>query len=523
MVFRFLRFLFFATYFLWFFSGLATAQSKVVWGNEVKLKNGDYYSGIISESDSTLHLLKMRTEIFHNDGFYADRFESGSLNSLGTLPLLMRDARIQFDGKELVPQFEKVFRFNGELAVFLTAYDKSGDQNIAYVATFDKNDVQNGLIELDRISNAKRYNTGEFEFVTSPDTKKLMVLRKRPYQKKENARFDLKIFDQSYGQLHAKSVRLPYKDRNFEIIRYAIDNAGNVVLLARIEREGNEFLPEDPEYYFSLIEFSPADSNRIYEYEIKAGEKLITDVDFILNDRNEILIPGFYNLRGKEGTQGTFFMSVDRNKHVVKSSTVRPFEKILLLDFMNEKKYNRGQGLPGFNIDYTVPLPDGGLYVVSEQYYMNEVCGRDGRGFINCNYYYYYNSLVVFKIDERGEIVWNTVVPKFQFSINDDGFFSSFALAVTGDKLHFVYNDHPKNISLQKPAEFRVMSKPSTSQAIHVTVNPDGSYIKEPLFINKDEKLILRPKFSSQLREGEIVISAIPKNNHVKLGRIIFN
>lgn len=500
----------------------AFSQSQVQWGQEVKLKGGDFYSSILSETDSILYLLKLRTEIFFNDGFYADKFDVGRLNYIGSVPLLLRDARIQNEGRELTPQFEKVMMLDGKLNVFISAYDKVSDENVAYVVSFDDVDAQTALVELDKIPNAKRYNTGAFDFVASPDGKKFMVLRKRPYQKKENARFDLKIFDNQYNPLHSKAVLLPYKDKNFEIIRHSIDNEGNVVMLARIEKENRENPLAEPDYYFSLIEFSPSDSNQVWEYEIKSENRLITDVDFILNARNEILVPGFYSTPGKDGTQGTFYMSIDRSTHTVKSTAAKPFEKTLVLDFINEKRYNRGQGLPGFNINYTVPLADGGLYVVSEQYYMTEVCGRDGRGFINCNYYYYYNSIVVFRISSEGDIIWNAVVPKYQFSINDEGFYSSYALAVTQDKLHFIYNDHPKNIDIQKAAEFKIMAKPSTSQAIHVTVNPDGTFIKEPLFINKDEKLILRPKFSGQVRDGEIIISAIPKNNWVRLGRIIF-
>lgn len=501
---------------------LVHGQSLVKWGQEVRLKGGDFYSSIISETDSSLYLLKLRTEIFYNDGFYADKFDVKTLNQSGTIPLLLRDARIKNEGRELVPQFEKVLVIDGMLAVFISAYDKAADQNVAYAITFDRFNNNNGLVELDRIENAKRYNTGNFDFVVSPNGKNFMVLRKRPYQKKENARFDLKIFDSEYNVQHAKTVFLPYKDKNFEIIRHSLDDNKNVVMLAKVEKENNDILSIAPTYYFSLMEFSPMDSNSVWKYNIESENRLITDVDFILNSRGEILVPGFYSLPGKEGTQGTFFMSVDRKTHQVRSSAVKAFDKTLVLDFINEKRYNRGQGLPGFNINYTVPLSDGGLYVVSEQYYMTEVCGRDGRGFISCNYYYYYNSIVVFKIDETGNIVWNAVIPKYQFSINDEGFYSSYSLAVTGDKLHFIYNDHPKNIGIQKPAEYKIMSKPSTSQAIHVVVNPDGTYIKEPLFINKDEKLILRPKFSGQVRDGEIIISAIPKNNYVKLGRIVF-
>lgn len=518
----FKRFIASGFFFLVFFhSGLC--QSRIVWGNEQRLKSGDFYSGIIAEADSSLLLLKVRSEVFGGDGFYAEKFSSSLLQAERSFPLLLRDARIALDGKELTPQFEKALFYNGEIVVFLSAYDKSNDNNIAFAATFSPaREIQTGLIELDRIENARRYNTGAFEFVASPDESKLMVLRKRPYRKKENARFDLKIFDSKFNPITSKSVLLPYKDRNFEIARYAMDNDGNVVLLARIERETKEFITSEPDFYYSLIEFSPSDSADVTEYEIKAENKLLSDVDFILTGDRKILIPGFFAVQGREGIQGTFFMAIDRNSRSVVSNATKPFDKTLVLDFINEKKFSRGNGLPGFNIDYTLPAPGGGFYVVTEQYLMSEVCGRDGRGFISCNYYYHYNSIVVFKIAETGQIEWNTVIPKFQFSINDEGFFSSYALAVSENSLHFIYNDHPKNIQLDKPREFKMMTKPSTAMAVHVKLNPDGTFLKEPLFNNKEEKLILRPKFNGQVREGEIIISTVPRNNYVKLGRIIF-
>jgi hypothetical protein len=499
------------------------SQSRIIWGGDHRMKSGDFYSGILCEADSSLFLLKVRSEIFGGDGFYTEKFSSSALQAEGSFPLLLKDARIALDGKELIPQFEKVVMFNGEITVFLSAYDKSNDNNIAFAATFSPSrGVQTGLMELDRIENARRYNTGGFEFILSPDGLKLMVLRKKPYRKKENARLDLKLFDTEFNPLKVQSILLPYKDKNFEIVRHATDNEGGAVLMARIEREQKEFITEEPGFYYTLIDITSADSVGLSEYEIKAENKLLTDVDFMLTADGNIRVAGFYAISGREGLQGTFFMAVDRNRRRVISQSTKPFDKTLVLDFINEKKLSRGNGLPGFNIDHTVPAPDGGFYVISEQYLMSEVCGRDGRGFISCNYYYHYNSIVVFKIAETGEIMWNTVIPKFQFSINDEGFFSSYALAVSENSLHFVYNDHPKNIQLEKPREFKVMTKPSTAMAVHVKLNPDGSYTKEPLFSNKESKLILRPKFNGQLRIGEMILSAVPKNNYVKLGRILF-
>jgi hypothetical protein len=510
---------------VFFLAGMFTgfAQSRIIWGEDQRLKSNDFYSGILCEADSSLFLLKVRSEIFGGDGFYAEKFSSAGLRAESSFPLLLKDARIALDGKELIPQFEKVVMFNGEITVFLTAYDKSSDNNIAFAATFSPaRGVQTGLIELDRIENARRYNTGGFEFILSPDSLKLMVLRKTPYRKKENARLDLKLFDTQFNPLSSQSVSLPYKDKNFEIARYATDNEGGAVLLARIEREQKEFITPEPDFYYTLIDFPGREGAVLSEYEIKAENKLLSDVDFMLTAEGKILVSGFYSIQGREGVQGTFFMSVDRNQQHVISQSTKPFDKALVLDFINEKKFSRGNGLPGFNMDHTIPAHDGGFYVISEQYLMSEVCGRDGRGFISCNYYYHYNSIVVFKIAEAGEILWNTVIPKFQFSINDEGFFSSYALAVSDSSLHLVYNDHPKNIQLDKPREFKIMTRPSAAMAIHVKLNPDGTYIKEPLFDNKESKMILRPKFNGQMRNGEIIISAVPKNNYVKLGRILF-
>src|SRR6185295_17306749 len=62
----------------------------------------------------------------------------------------------------------------------------------------------------------------------------------------------------------------------------------------------------------------------------------------------------------------------------------------------------------------------------------------------------YYNDMLLVSVKPDGTLEWSEVLKKKQISEDDDGFFSSYCLATTADKLHFVYNDeiyHKTNVS----------------------------------------------------------------------------
>lgn len=83
-----------------------------------------------------------------------------------------------------------------------------------------------------------------------------------------------------------------------------------------------------------------------------------------------------------------------------------------------------------------------------EQYFVQVRSSYDSRTGQSTNtYYYYYNDIIVYKIDKNGEFKWFKKIPKHQVSTNDGGPFSSFESIINDGQIHFIFNDNVRNYS----------------------------------------------------------------------------
>ena len=88
---------------------------------------------------------------------------------------------------------------------------------------------------------------------------------------------------------------------------------------------------------------------------------------------------------------------------------------------------------------------DGGLILSTEEYQETHENVSDFNAYgvaqPSVRNYYYYENLLVLSINPSGNLDWHTVIRKDQVSVNDNGTFSSYVLAVLPEKLLYIYND----------------------------------------------------------------------------------
>jgi hypothetical protein len=120
--------------------------------------------------------------------------------------------------------------------------------------------------------------------------------------------------------------------------------------------------------------------------------------------------------------------------------------------------------------------------------------------------YYLYNDIIIINIDKNGQIEWTQKIPKIQRTSEDFGFFSSYFLAVSGDKLYFIFNDDPRNIYYKGDGVIKPFTKQADSQAVLVEMDKDGNYTREALFSTKEAKVLIRPVVCEQISDNEIIL-----------------
>ncbi len=92
-------------------------------------------------------------------------------------------------------------------------------------------------------------------------------------------------------------------------------------------------------------------------------------------------------------------------------------------------------------------MADGSVTIIAEQFYIFQLNASDGRGLTQSVNHYYYNDLLIYRIDSTGKVAWIIRVPKEQYSTNDYGYFSSMKSFVDKGIIHCYFNDTRDNYS----------------------------------------------------------------------------
>jgi hypothetical protein len=173
------------------------------------------------------------------------------------------------------------------------------------------------------------------------------------------------------------------------------------------------------------------------------------------NDR-VFTITGIYGEIAKAGVLGLFYLKLDYDKQAVIDEGSEEFSKDFIVQDWSERDKERaerreakGWGTPqlySYVMRQTEVLGDGSIVGSLEQYYVQEVSYNDPRTAMVRTYFnYYYNDIIVFKVNPEGGFSWLKKINKYQVSTNDGGPFSSYARYVNNGKLCFVFNDSDRN------------------------------------------------------------------------------
>lgn len=491
-------------------------------GPENNLKGNETLTEILGQKDGVIYIHKSKSDIFKTDGEFLEKFNLETLENIGTIPLLLHDAFIEVNKRKLKPNLETAFIFQNRLHMFLTAYDRIEKKNIAYVGLFDERDFQYALIEIDAIRNATSYDPGAFIFTPNNDGSKLVIVQNIPGIKKGKSLLGLSLFNEKLEKISTKGIVLPY-DRNMIDFEQVISNSkGDIAMLLKVYLPRKEIKPGNEDHIYHLVTLKHGESE-VKDHKITIPNKRVKHVSILFNQREEIMLLGFIGNESSKGITGTVYGTFNFDGEQINRLNETLFPSNILQHFTPEKYINRGEGVQGISIDKVFLKSNGGIYVISEQYHIERVCNRDARGTLACNYYYYYNSILVHSIAENGEYEWTKVIPKYQSSIDDGGIYSSYAAAFKNDTLFFVFNEHEKNFEQTDPSKLRVMLRPNKAVLALSIMTPDGNVSKTPLINNKTENNKARPRFYYTDKNAQLIIPANElQSNKFKLIRIEF-
>ncbi len=529
--------LFFLTFFL--ATNLAYSQRGPVdikWGDDYKEPRNSVLTDFIGKDENGFYALRQGTGtgILAKDGsVFVERYNS-------RMKLVKSyEIELKYKKKDLV--FEDIQLVGDQLILFTSFKNRKKKTHYLFAQSISKKSLKprKDMVVVSQVPTRRQGGLGTFDIDFSRDSSKFVVLSQLPYQTNTPEKYKIKVMNSSLEEEWTEDITLPYKDEAFSIEKFGVDNEGNVFILGLIYKDGRRRMKRSgkPNYQYTLLTYSKG-GNFAPEYKIDLQDQFITDLTFQIQKNGDPLCAGFFSDRNSYSIRGIYFFKISKETGDVYNVSMEDFEFDFLTELMSNRKKKRAERaeqnndekrqaeLFQYDLDKVVPRSDGGALLVAEQYYIttqNERF-RDVYGYwqTRISYEYHYNDIIVVNISPEGVIEWSTHVPKRQQTSNDGGYFSSYAIAVTSKAIYMVFNDNGKNFDKNRNRDRLFAYNGSRSIVTLAEVKADGSLTKYPLFSNREEGIITRPKVCRQSGRDEIIIYG-ERNRKYKFATVKFD
>lgn len=407
---------------------------------------------------------------------------------------------------------------NGEFYIFLQAYNRQKDQKTLLLQVLDENGDPKELKVVERMDARRKYK-GNFKVQFSQDRQKFLIFSNPDYSVRDNEKFSVAVYNLNLELVWAKDVELDILDRYFSLYRSDVSNDGVVYFIGKKTPErnkGERWVWGESNEEFLVYRLSGTE-DEVYEVDLGLDRVWVTNMGMELDfGNNTMAVAGFYSEQGfnRASMKGMFYITLNQDDASTVSTHLSPFETEFLDEFMSTSRARRGSEIrEDFVFRHFLHRPDGGAFVIAEDYDMQVVTTQTRSGTVT-NYYYYYYDIIAFGISDKGQIEWSGHVPKRQFSRNDGGRASGYLPVVDGNQLHLIFNDHKANAKRFGRRIPSIMRNPVSSNVVAVTITPEAEMTYNVLYNNAKTKVLTLPRrsASSEFVPGDAVFFSYRKN-----------
>ena len=487
-----------------------TKKATINWGEELKFKKSEDIEDYIGEYKNRHYILKYS----YKKGFSILRFSKDMTLELD-VPLNLKNN----EKKNMILESLKFFK--GNLFLLSSYANKKTKKNTLYYRIVDPETLQSGkLTKIDEFSFEKKRRKGSFGVEFSDDKSKVLVYLSKPYEKKGFEKFGFTVFDSQMNEIWKKDIQLPYTDEFFIIEDYQVNDEGDAYIMGReYNLKAKERVKGKPNYKYHILSYS-SKGRKEKNYEIDLDGKFITDITFNIAKNGDLICAGLYSDKGTYSVKGTFFMTIDFDTKKVKNHSMKSFSEDFITKGWSDRalrkakkkasKKNASIEMYEYDLKDFVLREDGGAVLLAEQYYVRVVTTRttdaNGNTTTRTTYHYYYNDVIVINISPKGKIEWVSKIDKYQHSVNDGGYASSYALQVDDDNLHLIYNEGAKKYYSKEELKQMARKDKRAKLTVIATVDAKGEIEKEILINVSGESTYPIPKYSNQINDNEMFL-----------------
>jgi hypothetical protein len=498
-------------------TGLSAQKATVKWGAPLDLETT--IQRFLAEENGKFFTLSGR-----KDDLYLERYNSITFKQEFSKKLEIPE----LEGKE--QSIEAVVYLQSRFLLFTSLYDSKLNTFTVHAYSFNSEGVMSkDSPELFSIEAQSRAEGGDVSFLISEDSTRILVTHYAYFKKEKMQVITMTVLDEKLARVTQAKEEFPRKeDGQYHLIsNYALNNFGEIFLLHMEITPAVKKVPSKTKY--TILSFG-VDGKRQKDFPIDLEGKRIDRLSFAFDVNQNLLVSGFYEAKAGNGIfkysgiSGTFFMSIDKNSGEEKAKSFKDFDKDVMESYYEPKQLEKGALLPAnFVFREIIQKADGGVVSVYEQYSYSYSSGNGQAVEVT-----FYGDLLVTNINPDGTIKWVKIIPKRQIFIqrkasvglgvgfvsasymfnikSDQTIYYSYLIAITGDKISFVFNDDPANKDIQPAYDTEVLKKIKGAVPMMVTLTEGGEISKKTLFAATDFDIIIRPRIAFQSSDTRILI-----------------
>ena len=486
---------------------------RVTWGDEERDSRKVTLRDVLGSDESGIYILKTKTKRKGIDSEVVIARYDDQMN-------MEKSVEVDLGAGEKDRTFAFSKNLDGNIFLFTGFPDKKSDRNRLFVQQLNKQTLlpegkSREIASFEMGGGWVSRDEGDYKIRQSLDKSKVLIYYRIPTKKKELERFGFVILDSGMQPVWGDEVSVPFEEGLFDLEDFAVDNHGKAYILGRVFNEKHKSVRKgEPNYSYRILTYVEKGLKpRVNRVQLPG--QFITNMRIAVTTDRQIFCVGYYSDLGTMRAKGAYFMIMDGQTDEVLKESKEDFSIGLITQFESKrtKKKAKRRDAKGKDVEMTnhvvreiVLRDDGGIVMVGEQYRVEVIRVVLQNGGTRNEYHYYYGDLLITNVDHNGNIEWIKKIPKYQHTINDYGFYSSYALSVVQSSLFFLFNDHPENLMYDGEGRPKRFSGSKKSLAVMVEMDASGKQSKTPIFSNRAHDILARPKACEQVNEGQLII-----------------
>ncbi|BDD07797.1 hypothetical protein FUAX_02290 [Fulvitalea axinellae] len=532
------------------FSQFEVDKLNATLGDEINVTKGKIVT-IVGETNGKIYALANK-----KDKYFLNVFGSSKMNLIS-----MKEIKMPSTAKKEL-NFERVELLDDKIYLIGSRYIKSKKTYVLNAFSISENgQVKQGAKRLFSVKTEKHSEKGQFFFKLSPDKKQIVVMHATIHSKKNQAHYQVRLFDKNLVRIASKNERVNFADRK---------NAELNIADFDVNIHGDLFVAVSESYYdkkkkknfdnFVVFAYKKAKEYQKEIIKVDLSDNKVLNSSIMANSDNTLNLFGYYapsknNGKAKVGLKGVYAASIDLKDNKVININFNDFDYATKEQIIGKRKAAKDKALkPFYSIRNIIEKEDGGLLLLSES--GMTIYGKTQNALVVAvtPVTYIRNEVIVTSLDRSGKTEWTRVIPKKQKAssqtlsvglamgagASNGGVAMTVGASITiplaqmgkgpeylsfipfyhNGELLVLFNDNAKNSGVTKVDDAKFMTRFNNSVPTVFKFDKAGNVKRIDTNGVDKNRLVVRPGVYHRKNPGHYIIYASRKSQN-KLGRII--